>query len=217
MVTLDDVKAEALICLGAVEQGDGLDPQTAALIGLAVHACAATLDNEGSELFAARALDAGANGAQIHEVLLLISGLGVHTLIEGSLCVARLLRARGDADMTAPLDDQRARLWEKYVGDAPYWNEMEKQAPGFLDALLRLCPEGFEAFFNYCAVPWKTGALRALTKELVSIAVDAMPAHRYLPGLRLHLANAVQLGAGRAAILQTLDIAASAPPHRGVR
>ncbi|MCY1311013.1 hypothetical protein D9M70_612650 [compost metagenome] len=93
---------------------------------------------------------------------------------------------------------------------------MEQQVPGFLDALLRQSPEAFEAFFKYCAVPWKTAALRAYLKELISLAVDAAPSHRFMPGLRLHLANAVQLGVGRKAILQALAIAADAPLHRGI-
>ena len=119
--------------------------------------------------------------------------------------------------MTAPLDEARAALHARFVGDDAYWDRMEREVPGFLDALLRFSPEAFEAFFNYCALPWKSRALRALTKELISIAVDASPTHRYLPGFRLHLGNAIALGAGRKAILQALDIAAAAPPHRGVR
>jgi hypothetical protein len=35
--------------------------------------------------------------------------------------------------------------------------------------------------------------------------------------VRLHLANAIRGGAGRAAVLQALDIAAAAPTHQGVR
>jgi alkylhydroperoxidase/carboxymuconolactone decarboxylase family protein YurZ len=66
-------------------------------------------------------------------------------------------------------------------------------------------------------VPWKSGHLPVLTKELISMAADASPTHRYLPGMRLHLANAIRLGAGRAAIAQVLDIAAAAPGHSGIR
>jgi hypothetical protein len=48
------------------------------------------------------------------------------------------------------------------------------------------------------------------------MAGDATPSHRYLPGMRLHLANAVRRGAGRTAILHALDLAAEAPAHPGV-
>jgi hypothetical protein len=65
-------------------------------------------------------------------------------------------------------------------------------------------------------VPWRTRALRGWVKELMSMATHATPTHRYLPGMRLHLTNAVRLGAGRAGILHALDIAAAAPSHPGV-
>ena len=45
------------------------------------------------------------------------------------------------------------------------------------------------------------------------MAVDATPTHRYLPGMRLHLRNALKLGAGRAAVRRALEIAAEASAH----
>lgn len=217
MVSLEDVRNEALALLLNVPGGAGLDGMTASLVGLGVHASAANLDNDGIERYTSAALDAGATGAQVHEVLVLVSGLGVHTLMEGSRRVARLLSERGDPAIAAPHDDRRKALWAQYVGSSGYWDGMESEVPGFLDALLRLSPEAFQAFFEYCAVPWKSRALDKASKELISIAVDATPNHRYLPGMRLHLANAIALGVGSAAILEALAIAAGVPPHPGVR
>lgn len=217
MISLEEMRSEALRLLESYEEGDRLDPQTAALIGLAVCASVSSLDVEGIDRHAGRALDAGATPAQVHETLVLISGLGVHTLMEGSRRVARIAQERGLIDMQATLDQAQEALWAKYVGQDPYWNVMEREAPGFLNALLRQSPEAFKAFFDYCAVPWKTGALPAMSKELISIAVDASTTHRYLPGMRLHLSNAVKLGVGRAAIMEALDIAAQAPGHSGIR
>ncbi len=217
MVSLDDIRAEALSLLQGKEEGGALDDMTVALIHLGLCAAVTALDVDGIDSFTRCALDAGATAAQVHEVLALVSGLGVHTLMEGSKRVAAVLRERQDASIAAPLDPARIQLRERHVGDDRYWNTFEKTVPGFLDALLRLAPDAFEAFFNYCAVPWKTNALPALAKELISMAVDAAPTHRYLPGMRLHLGNALKLGASRVAILQALDIAAKAPTHQGVR
>lgn len=217
MVSLDDVLADALASLENVGDGIGLDEKTAALIDLAVHVSVTTLDVDGVKSCTERALDAGASAEQVHEAVVLVSGLGVHSLMEGSRRVAEVLRERHTPAMVEPLDEGRQKLWAKYVGTDRYWDAMEKEVPGFLDALLRLSPEAFEAFFIYCAVPWKTAALPALDKELISMAVDATPTHRYLPGMRLHLDNAIRLGAGRTVILETLELAAGAPPHLGVR
>ena len=93
---------------------------------------------------------------------------------------------------------------------------MELEAPGFLKGLLALSPDGFETFFEYCAVPWKTRWVDAVTKELAAMACDGSTSHRYRGGLRLHLRNALKLGAGRLAVMQALEVAATAPLHRGL-
>lgn len=216
MLTLEEIGTYAEGFLQSVPDGEPLSECDAALIGLAVRASPATLDMQGTQDYSRRALNAGASAAQVHEVLVLVSGLGVHTLMEGSRALAAVLRERGEPSISTPLDDKRLQLWDRYVGEDPFWDSMEQQVPGFLDALLRQSPEAFEAFFQYCAVPWKTAALRAYIKELISLAVDASPGHRFMPGLRLHLANAVQLGVGSQAIRQALAIAAVAPVHTGI-
>jgi hypothetical protein len=99
------------------------------------------------------------------------------------------------------------------VGQDRYWEGFERELPGFLAGLLEVSPDGFDAFFRSCAVPWRSGQLPALAKELVALAVDATPTHRYLPGLRLHLRNALRLGGGSAMVRAVLDVAAAAPVH----
>ncbi len=130
-----------------------------------------TLDGAEAEIYANRALDAGATGPQLHE--------------------ARQIK----------------KIMDAVRGQRPLLGCHGKRSTGVLDALPGLSPEAFEAFFVYCAVPWKTSALAALTKELISMALDAAPTQRYAPGMRLQLANALRLGAGKTAIRQALDIA----------
>ncbi len=214
--TVADVRAEALALLASVPDGDDLDASATALITLAVHAAVSTLDGAGTDYAIRRALDAGATAAQVHETLVVVSGLGVHTLMEGSRRVADILRERGETALDEPLDADRAALRTRLQGSDPYWDDLDREVPGFLDALLRLSPEAYEAFFAYTAVPWRTGAVRGRVKELIALASDATPTHRYLPGVRLHLANAVRLGAGRTAVLHALEIAAAGPQHVGV-
>lgn len=217
VISLQELRSEALALIEAIDVGHPLDPQTAALIGFSVRAAVTAMDFDGARDFALRAIDAGATPQQLHEALFLVSGLGVHSLFSGSRLLADLAGAGDDRQPAPPLDDERQKLWDKHIGADKYWAKLEKEVPGFLQALLRQSPAGFEAFIGYCAVPWKSGLLPVLTKELISMAVDATPTHRYLPGMRLHLLNAVRLGAGRAAIVQALDLAAEAPLHAGVR
>ncbi|SEO97968.1 carboxymuconolactone decarboxylase family protein [Amycolatopsis saalfeldensis] len=213
-VALAEVREHAVGLLTEAPDGEDLDELAVALIQLAVHASVTALDGAGIDRAVHDALDAGATAAQVHETLVVVSGLGVHTLMEGSHRVARALHERGQA-LDGPLDAERTALRERRQGADPYWADFDREVPGFLDSLLRLSPEAYDAFFAYCAVPWQTRAVRGLTKELMSLAADATPTHRYLPGMRLHLRNALRLGAGRTAILHALHIAAAAPAHPG--
>lgn len=215
-VSVAQLRTVALDLLEGEAEGEALDAVSAGLIAVAVNASVTTLDGPGIDRAIARALDAGASDAQIHETLVIVSALGVHSLMIGSVRLMEQLRNRGAEIATKPLDDRRRALKDLRVGDDPYWAGMEREVPGFLDAVLRLSPETFEGFIEYCALPWNSGAVRARTKELIALAVDATPTHRFLPGMRLHLINSLGLGVGRAAILEVLDIAAAAPEHHGV-
>jgi alkylhydroperoxidase/carboxymuconolactone decarboxylase family protein YurZ len=213
-IDLVGLRHEAQRLLADAEEGLGLDEVTRALVGYAVCASVTTLDLRTGEHYAGRALDLGATAAQLHEVLVLVSGLGVHTLMEGSRSLAALLRDRG-SDLPG-IDGTREALRERYLGSSRYWTVFESHVPGFLDAILRLSPAGFEGFMRYGAIPSQTKQLEPVVKEIISVAVDALPTHRYMPGLRLHLANALALGSGRRALLEAIDIAAAAPAAPGV-
>lgn len=213
MVTLSDIRAEVLLALEGTEAGTALDDATRELLAFAVRVSVTTLDTASAKVHAQRAMAAGATTAQLHEVVLLVSGLGVHSLFEGTRLVQEL--AAGDA-VAPERDTQRQVLWDQWVGKDRYWQGFERAVPGFLDALLQASPTGFDAFFRYCAVPWTEPQLPPLAKELIAMATDATPTHRFLPGMRLHLRNALRLGAGRVAVLEALEIAAQAPVHPGV-
>ena len=213
--SVDDVREQALALLDGVGPGDPLDAATAALIGLGVAASLPALDSQGTRRHADAALAAGASAAQVSETLMLVAGLGVHSLMQGARDLQAVLEERGEAD-GEPFDARRQSLWDEHVGSDPYWEGFERQVPGFLEALLRQSPESFEAFFAICAVPWRMGKVPARTKELIALATDSMPAHRYLPGVRIHVLGALQAGAGRLAIEAAIEIGAAAPPHEGV-
>lgn len=215
MTTLRELREIARAATAAAPEGDPLDPLSAALIELGVAVSVTSLDSDAIEATISRAFDAGASVAQVQEVIALISGLGVHSLMMSAVPVLSEAAARGLVEAETPLDDERKALWATYVGDDPFWTGFERELPGFLDAMLRLSPDIFTGFFEYCALPWKSGTVRARIKELIAMASDATPTHRFEPGFRVHLRNAIGLGAGRRAIEQALDIAATAPEHPG--
>lgn len=212
MVTVDELRSLAMDV--AVEPGDPLTELEVQLIRLGVCASVTSLDRHAIESAISDAFKAGATPEQNQEILSLVSGLGVHTLMVASASVVEQARSSGFA-LDEDLTPEQQQLWDSLVGEDPFWVGFEEELPGFLRSMLLLSPDQFRAFFEYCAVPWKSGKVRAKIKELAAMACDATPAHRFAPGFRLHLANAVALGAGRLALEQVLAIAAGAPVHEG--
>ncbi len=213
LAELHDTAAASLVGVG---EGASLDGYQRALVALGVAMSVTSLDRTAITACVAAAYSNGADTAQVQEVLSLVSALGVHSPMVSTAVVLAEARQR-DAAVDAPHTPEQQALWDRLVGGDPFWTAFERELPGFLDAMLRLSADQFAAFFDYCALPWKGRHVRALTKELIALATDATPAHRFLPGFRIHLANALALGAGSAAIRDTPAIAAAAPPHVGTR
>ena len=213
-IDLADLHAAARGLLAQAPPGQPLTALDRTLVEYAIATSVTTLDLAAGRRRAETALDLGATPGQLQEVLTLVSGLGVHTLMEGSRDLADIIARRGGLPA---VDPARRELRDRLLRPDSYWQCFEQPVPGFLDALLRLSPEAFEGFISYGSLPARTRQLPAVLRELISVAVDALPNHRYLPGLRLHLANAVRLGAGRAELLEAIDLAGAAPPPPGVR
>lgn len=214
-ISISSMREEAARACAGIDEGAPLDELSTALISLAVAVSVTLLDRQLIESEVAAAFDAGASMEQVQEIIALSSGLGVHSLMASAVTVFNEAIRRGLLAEGAPLDENRQALWEKYVGNDPFWVAFSDHVPGFLDAMLRLSPDIFVGFFEYCAIPWKSGTVRARVKELAALACDATPSHRFAPGFRAHLSNAIKLGVGRKAIMQALEIAVQAPGHSG--
>jgi alkylhydroperoxidase/carboxymuconolactone decarboxylase family protein YurZ len=210
-ISVAELRQVAVDRLAAVPDGEPLDALARTLVDFGVKASPAALDRHAIEASVSAAYAAGATPAQLAEVLTLVSALGVHSLMTSASIVVREAQKRGLAVGAA--DEQ---LWTEKVGTDAYWASFERFFPGFLHDLLALAPRTFRGFFEYCALPFQEAKVRSRTKELIAIATDASPCHRFAPGFRLHLENAIALGIGRRAILDAIDIAAACPTHDGV-
>lgn len=211
-VSQADIDAQADALLDGAVQGEPLDELSIALVQIAVRSNAMALDVVGTREWMLRGIKAGATRDQIHEIVTLVSGSGVHAFFESSRTLDDLM----PSELSSEQLEERRVLWEKYVGAGRYWRTMEEEIPGFLAALNRMSPEAFEGFFRYCAIAWKLRAVPAVIKEIASAAMDASPNHRYLPGMRLHIRNALKLGAGSLAIRDALEVAAKGPEPFGL-
>jgi alkylhydroperoxidase/carboxymuconolactone decarboxylase family protein YurZ len=62
-----------------------------------------------------------------------------------------------------------------------------------------------ERFLAMGTIPFTSGVLDAKTLELIAIAVDVSCTHLYAPGVRRHIARAIDIGVTPAEILAVLQ------------
>jgi alkylhydroperoxidase/carboxymuconolactone decarboxylase family protein YurZ len=76
--------------------------------------------------------------------------------------------------------------------------------PAWKDAAA-LDPMWMERFLAMGTMPFTSGVLDPKTLELIAIAVDASCTHLYAPGVRRHIARALEIGVTPAEILAVLQ------------
>jgi alkylhydroperoxidase/carboxymuconolactone decarboxylase family protein YurZ len=189
-----------LVRFAEVTTVDGaLEPKVRELILFALNASVSHLHLPGIRRHLRGALDAGATPQEVHEVLQMISALGIHAVTIGVPILAELL---AEVREPPPLTGEQERLKAGFQAKRGYWN-------AFWDGLLDLDPAFFEAYLEFSAHPWVHGVIPDKVKELLAIAWDASTTHMYEPGLRQHMANALGHGATPQEIMETLELAAT--------
>jgi alkylhydroperoxidase/carboxymuconolactone decarboxylase family protein YurZ len=152
-----------------------------------------------------RAIQLGATREELLEVLQLISTLGIHACNIGVPILVEELSEEARAALP-PIEGRRAELREAFTRNRGYWHR-------FWEEILQLDPDFFEAYIAFSSVPWQQGVLEPKVKELVYIAFDAAATHLYVPGLRLHIQNALGYGATAAEVMEVLELASTLGIH----
>jgi alkylhydroperoxidase/carboxymuconolactone decarboxylase family protein YurZ len=146
------------------------------------------------------ALSHGATGPEIMEVLELSATLGIHAMNIGVPILVQVLTEKGLRTGPAPLTEYQEEVKADFTKIRGYWHS-------FWDEMLELDPELFAAYTEFSAHPWHHGTLEPKVKEFVYIAFDTAATHLYVPGLKLHIENAVGYGATAQEILEVMEIA----------
>ncbi|ULN47174.1 carboxymuconolactone decarboxylase family protein [Mycolicibacterium goodii] len=203
ILRLDPDFLEAYTAFSSVPWRDGhnhLDDKTKEFMFIAVDAAATHMYSPGVRQHIKAAFEAGATPSEIMEVLELTSTLGIHAMNIGVPLLVQVLVEKGLRTGPAPLDANQERIKAEFTENRGYWHS-------FWDDMLELDPDLFEAYTNFSSVPWKTGTLSPKVKELVYIAFDTAATHLYVPGLKLHIENAIGYGATAGEILEVMEIA----------
>lgn len=200
VLDLDPRFFEAALEMSAVPLAkDDLEPKVRELVSLAADVSATNLYAPGIRFHMRAALDHGATVAEVMEVLELTTTIGIHACNVGVPLLLQVLDEEGLSGEPIPRSARQHRLRQEFEANRGYWHE-------FWDGLLDLDADLFEAYMHLSSVPWLHGTLEPKVKELVYVAFDAATTHLYAPGLKLHLHNALRLGASVGEIMQVLDI-----------
>lgn len=175
------------------------------LILLSMDASCTHLYEPGVRAHIAAALQAGATQEEIMEALELTSVLGVHAVTAGVPClqeVMREMRKESKASSNS-LDGERQALKDDFVQRRGYWSIS-------WPPVLQLSPGFFKAYTEYSGVPFEEGhrALGRKVKELIYCAIDCSTTHLYLPGLKIHIRNAINYGATEEEVMEVFELAA---------
>ncbi|KXX75584.1 hypothetical protein MMYC01_206552 [Madurella mycetomatis] len=213
LLALDPPFFSASLSLASVPRRKShLSRKNQALISLAVDSAATHLYAPGIRAHVSAALKEGANVHEILEVIELSSTLGIHACNIGVPLLVEVLKEDGkyEDEITRAYDGRQVELKEEFTQKRGYWH-------AFWEDFLRLDPDFFEAYLEFSSVPWTKdvgegesrgkGALEPKMKELVYCAFDAASTHLYVPGLKLHMKNALGYGATPQEILEVLEIA----------
>lgn len=99
-------------------------------------------------------------------------------------------------------DDRQAQLRARFIEKRGYWSPR-------WDILLPLDTNFFEAYTEFSGLDWrKQKGLDQKTREFLYVAIDASTTHLYDTGTRVHMQNAIRLGASQREILEILEMAA---------
>ena len=193
---------EAYLNFSSVPWRSGVvPPKIKELIYIAIDASTTHLYGPGTYVHMRNAIGYGATKEEIMEVLQLTSVLGIHTMSLGvPALIAEMQQAgRGAEVEPKPLTPYQERLKAEFTANRGYWSET-------WDGLLQLSPEFFDAYVQLSSVPWKTGTLDPKVREFIYIAIDASTTHLFLPGLRIHVQNALRLGATVQEIMEVMQL-----------
>lgn len=97
------------------------------------------------------------------------------------------------------LTPEQELLKTDFIAERGYWND-------YWNDVLRLSPRFFSAFTQFSSAPAKLGHVPPKTRELIYLALDASATHMFVPALRVHVRNALDLGVSATEIMEVLEL-----------
>lgn len=163
-------------------EAPSLSQATRSLVCLALQLVDDPRDAQGIRVHVEQCLSAGVSSSAVVEVFQLTCLIGIHGLVSSA--------------NTIPVGERSSRVVEETVGSR---RAQFESARGYWSShwehVIALDPEAFDAYLQLCSHPWVSTHIPLATKELIDVAIDALPPHLYESGLETHARNALAAGA----------------------
>lgn len=175
-----------------------LSPKVQEFIYIAVAACCTHIHSPGVQAHVKAALAVGATPEEIMEVIGLTYLVGVHTVTRGIPILRELLEERGVKSEHEVLNKNQQQIKADFIKRRGFWPET------FMPLLLADA-DFFESYADFSSKA-ASGILEPKVRELITCAFDAATTHLYDRGTKIHMRNALDLGATPDEIMEMLEI-----------
>ncbi|KAE8331447.1 carboxymuconolactone decarboxylase [Aspergillus sergii] len=203
ILTLNAEYFEAYLRLQDTAQSrQRLPPKVQEYIYIAVAACSTHIHAPAIRAHIQSAISLGATAEEITEVLGLTYLVGIHTVTLGAPLLLELIDELGISKETLQspkLDQKRLQIKEDFIRRRGFWTDT-------WNPLLELDPIFFESYADFSALATRGTTLDPKYREIIICAFDAATTHLYGRGTRIHMRNALNLGATVEELMEMLEI-----------
>lgn len=207
ILRLDPDFFESYLKMSALPWTSGaLEPKVREFIHITADANATHMYAPGVQQHIRRALELGATQQEVMEVLECASTVGIHAMTVGVPTLLEVLEEEGLRSGPRAYDARQEELKAEFTSSRGYWDDLWA-------GVLELDPDFFEAYLNFSSLPWRNGVLEPKVREFVYITFDASATHMYVPGLKLHIRNALRYGATEQELMELLEIVSTIGMH----
>lgn len=173
--------------LQAPMRSGGLSPKVRELISIAINASVTHIHEPALRLHMESALRHGATAEEIAEVCKIASAMGTHTMSWGMPILVDELRKAGCELPSGPLSVEQEEVKAEFLQSRGFWKDHHEQ-------ILQLTPHYLKAYKEFSS-HWSKDGLDPKLREFIIIACDVSTTHMYEVGARIHIQNALKLGA----------------------
>ena len=106
------------------------------------------------------------------------------------------------------LTEEQQRAKETFIQERGIWKWSD-----MWESILRMDCNIVSAFARFSSCPHKADVLEPKVRELICVAIDASIIHLHEPGMRNHIRRALELGATKEELLETLEICSCIGTH----